>query len=174
MLQGLNQNQNEALNGVLWSKCPKIKFSGKRKVNLAVCDTICQLNVGSASKAELLETFGIKPGSKTGLRKTDADRIENSASKISIESRRAPRKCSSEKKNKSSTSNTISYYPGAFGLSCEPEIDFSQKNQNQTGQLNKQTKKGKRKPATKKQFPKNCSISVTFVDETNIKMLFIT
>ena len=161
---------------VLWSKCPKIKFSAKRKVNLAVCDTICQFNVGSACKAEVLETFGIKPGSKTltGLRITDADRIENSASKISIESRRAQWKRRGEKKNKSSTSNTISYYPGAFGLSCKPEIDFSQKNQNQTGQLNKQTKKGKRTSATKKQFAKNCSISVTFVDETNIKMLFIT
>ena len=35
-LRGLTQNQNEALNGVLWSKCPKYKFAGKRKVNLAV------------------------------------------------------------------------------------------------------------------------------------------
>ena len=151
-LQGLAQNQNEALNGVLWSKCPKIEFSGDRKVNLAVCDTICQFNVGSACKAEVLETFGIKPGSKswTGLRKTDADHIENSASKISTESRRARRKRRGEKKNKSSTSSTISYYPGAFGLPCEPEIDFSQKNQNQTGQLNKQTKKGKMEPSNKK------------------------
>jgi len=31
-LKGLTQNQNEALNGVLWSKCPKTKFAGRGKV----------------------------------------------------------------------------------------------------------------------------------------------
>ena len=35
-LQGLTQNQNEAINGLLWSKCPKTKFCGKVKVLLAV------------------------------------------------------------------------------------------------------------------------------------------
>ena len=71
-LRGLTQNQNEALNGVLWSKCPKYKFSGKRKVNLAICDTICQFNTGSANKAVILGNFGIDAGTRTlaGFEKT--------------------------------------------------------------------------------------------------------
>ena len=38
-LKGLTQNQNEAINGMLWSVCPKTKFCGRSKVLLAVADT---------------------------------------------------------------------------------------------------------------------------------------
>ena len=31
-LKGMTQNQNEAANGILWSKCPKTKFCGARRV----------------------------------------------------------------------------------------------------------------------------------------------
>ena len=30
-LKGITQNQNEAANGILWSKCPKTKFCGARR-----------------------------------------------------------------------------------------------------------------------------------------------
>ena len=53
-LQGLTQNQNEAINGLLWSKCPKTKFCGKVKVLLAVSKTIIHLNTGSGSRETLL------------------------------------------------------------------------------------------------------------------------
>ena len=35
-LKGLTQNQNEAINGILWSICPKTKFCGCTKVATSV------------------------------------------------------------------------------------------------------------------------------------------
>ncbi|CAB3995288.1 Hypothetical predicted protein [Paramuricea clavata] len=34
--KGMTQNRNEAANGVFWSKCPKTKFCGARRVGIAV------------------------------------------------------------------------------------------------------------------------------------------
>ena len=56
---GLTQNQNEAINGLLWSKCPKTKFCGKAKVLLAVSETISHFNTGSDSKMTLLNQLNI-------------------------------------------------------------------------------------------------------------------
>ena len=53
-LQGLTKNQNEAINGLLWSKCPKTKFCSKVKVLLVVSKTISHFNTGSGSKVTLL------------------------------------------------------------------------------------------------------------------------
>ena len=53
-LQGSTQNQNEAINGLLWTKCPKTKFCGKVKVLLAVSETISHLNTGPGFKVTLL------------------------------------------------------------------------------------------------------------------------
>ena len=51
-LAGLTKNQNESINGVLWSKCPKTKFCGKYKVSLAVTETVVHFNFGSTSRAK--------------------------------------------------------------------------------------------------------------------------
>ena len=59
-LQGLTQNQNEAINGLLWSKCPKTKFCGKVKVLLAVSETISHFNTGSGSTVTLLNQLNIE------------------------------------------------------------------------------------------------------------------
>ena len=47
-LKGLTQNQNESIHGMLWRKCPKTQFSGKRRVNIAVSQTVALFNVGPA------------------------------------------------------------------------------------------------------------------------------
>ena len=64
-LKGITQNQNEAINGMLWFKCPKTKFCGARKVTIAVCETIALFNTGAASKAIVMDIFGITPGTNT-------------------------------------------------------------------------------------------------------------
>ena len=46
---------NEAINGMLWFKCPKTKFCGARKVTIAVCETIALFNTGAASKAIVMD-----------------------------------------------------------------------------------------------------------------------
>ena len=63
-LKGITQNQNEAANGILWSKCPKTKFCGVRRVcvPIAACETITLFNTGAASKAVTLDLCGVTPG----------------------------------------------------------------------------------------------------------------
>ena len=53
-LQGMTQNQNEAANGMLWSRCPKTRFCGARHVRIAVCETVAVFNTGSGSKAVIM------------------------------------------------------------------------------------------------------------------------
>ena len=72
-LAGLTQNQNEAVNGQLWSRCPKTHFCGKRRVTIAVCETVTVSNTGAGSQAKFLENIGIPLGLNTlrGLRQKD-------------------------------------------------------------------------------------------------------
>ena len=52
-LRGMTQNQNESVNGVLWGQCLKTKFCGRKKVELAVSETVCEFNTGAYSKVSL-------------------------------------------------------------------------------------------------------------------------
>ena len=58
-LKGMTQNQNEALNGNFWNRCPKIKFCGLTRVNLAVSETICEFNRGAHAKVILQIESGV-------------------------------------------------------------------------------------------------------------------
>ena len=64
-LKGLTQNQNEAIDGLLWSKCPKTKFCGARRVRIAESETVAFFNTGTGSKAVNLELCGVTPGAQT-------------------------------------------------------------------------------------------------------------
>ena len=46
---GFTQNQNEAINQVLWSRCLKTRFCGYYKLKLAECDTIAHSNGGATA-----------------------------------------------------------------------------------------------------------------------------
>ena len=143
----MTQNQNEAINGVLWANCPKTKFCGARKVELAVCETICKFNTGAASRLSILDSIGVKPGCNmlTGFRKEDEDRIKNAKRKCSLKSRSDRRKRRRERKSKNNKNNSskVSYLAGGFGLGLEPEIDF------------------------------DIQVEVTFVDEKDIPIIVI-
>ena len=45
--KGLNQNQNQSLNNVVWSRCPKRVFCGRARFEVSVCEAIVQFNEGS-------------------------------------------------------------------------------------------------------------------------------
>ena len=126
-LRRLTQNQNEAINGVLWANCSKTKFCGARKVELVVCETICKFNTGAASRFSILEAIGVKPGRNllTGFRKDD-DGVKNAEYKCSLKTRSDRRKRRRERKSKNDKTNStkVSYLAGGFGLGLEPEIDI--------------------------------------------------
>lgn len=93
-LKGITQNQNEAANGVLWSKCPKTKFCGARRVRISACETIAAFNTGAASKAVALDLCGVTPGAHTmkALSKQDDVRVKNAAKKVSEKYRKKRQK----------------------------------------------------------------------------------
>ena len=124
-LKGITQNQNESANGQLWSRCPKTKFCGVRKVRIAVCETVAVFNTGAANKAEVLGMCGVAAGQNMmkALRKEDQNRIRNAEKKISEKYRRQRQKLRSKKKSK----GELSYSSGAFGLSAKPETVKGQK-----------------------------------------------
>ena len=118
-LKGVKQNQNEAANGILWSKCPKTKFCGARRVRIAACATIAAFNTGAASQDVTLQLCGVTPGIQTmrGLRKQDATRMKNAAKKMTEKYRRRRQKLRAKKKDKV---DRESYQPGGFGLGVKP------------------------------------------------------
>ena len=82
----MTQNQNESLNGSLGLRCPKVKFCGVRKVKLCVAETVCKFNTGAASKIDILESVGVKPGTNMiiGFRSEDETRVKNAERKSSM------------------------------------------------------------------------------------------
>lgn len=149
-LKGMTQNQNEAANGVLWSKCPKTKFCGARRVRIAVCETVAIFNTGAASKAVIMNMCGITPGTHTmrALRKQDETRVKTAAKKVSIKYREKRQKLRAQRKSKG---DKMAYQPGGFGLSAKP-VD--------TG------KKRKRTPKQTKNNEVNEQPQITFVMPT--------
>ena len=54
-LAGHTQNQNEAINRLLW------RFCGIEKLRYAVSETVCHFNIGSWSRVELMKNIGVNP-----------------------------------------------------------------------------------------------------------------
>ena len=100
-LMGLTQNQNEAINNVLWSICLKTKLCGLQKVLLAVSETIMKFNMDASSRALIMEAVGITPGINfmESLHVEDDYRVYNSTRNININIRLKRRKLRAAKKS---------------------------------------------------------------------------
>ena len=75
---GKTQNANEALHGLIWSKCPKTTFTAKRRVDAAVGEGICTYNEGYLlTMMQLLAKRGTSPGRNTAslAEKKDSERL---------------------------------------------------------------------------------------------------
>ena len=86
-LRGHTQNQNESVNNLLWSKCPKRIFCGKRKLEAAAAaQAVITCNMGSAGQEEVLKSIRVKElGVHTikGYQKENSDRIYHAKLKVS-------------------------------------------------------------------------------------------
>ena len=78
------QKQNESVNGVLWRRCPKTNFCGRQKVELAVSETVCELNTGAYSKLSIQFDCGLNVSSNiiASASLQDKVRIKKAAMKI--------------------------------------------------------------------------------------------
>ena len=185
-MQGLTQNQNEAINQILWSKCPKTKFCGQHKLALAVCETVTHFNTGSGSKAVLLKSAGAVPSTSmlSALRQADALRVQKAARKVSVKCRLQRRKLRAKKKSKGK--EKITYMAGSFGLGATPE-DISilktkrkqackdekpKKKKKSAHQVNKGVQKENEVDFVCEQMPKS-SIPVTFICDNDIPCFIV-
>ena len=110
------RNQNESLNNILWSVCPKTKFCGVHKVLTCTSEAISHFNSGAASRAVILESAGVTPGCNmlSELREEDVMRIYHSNRKVQTAIRIKRRKLRAEKKSGGKKSATT-YLACSFG-----------------------------------------------------------
>ena len=78
-LHGTTQNKNEALNGVIWQKCPKKVYVERFTLEIGVCSAVINFNSDSQGIIKVLENCSISPGHFTKLfcEKKDKSRVDN-------------------------------------------------------------------------------------------------
>ena len=64
-LDSFTQNPNESLNHLIWARCPKKVYTGKKVVELCAVSAVTHFNDGSASIAAVLGRLVICPGCYT-------------------------------------------------------------------------------------------------------------
>ena len=76
-LDSYTQNPNESLNNLVWKRCPKKIYQGKKVVELCTASAVATYNDGLSSVARVLERLGIVPGYHTtaGILKADKARL---------------------------------------------------------------------------------------------------
>ena len=170
-LAGHTQNQNEAINGMLWNKCLKNRFCGIEKLRYAVSETVCHFNIGSGSRIELMRNVGVNPSANMqfALRKEDQTRIKIAANKISVKARIQRRKLRAKRKTKATLPSH--YMAGCYGLSSQPEDLTIRVEENIT------TNGQKARSANSEEdvmFTIEKEVVITFCDEENITLFYST
>ena len=76
-LDSYTQNPNKSLNNLIWKRCPKKIYQGKKIVELCSASAVTQFNDGASSIAAVLKRMGIIPGKNTmaAVLKTDKKRL---------------------------------------------------------------------------------------------------
>jgi len=59
---GFTKNQNELINSVMWTYCPKKLFGGINRFTIASCDAISQFNDGSSGRYQLFKSLNVTIG----------------------------------------------------------------------------------------------------------------
>lgn len=83
-LLGATQNQNESLNSLIWSLCPKEGFCGKSVVEMSAHLAAAHYNHGAVSLMAVLRNMGCEVGvfTERELRRQDAERRLKAARKM--------------------------------------------------------------------------------------------
>ena len=61
---GSAQNENEALNGIIWQRCPKTNYVSRNVLELATASAVISFNDGACGLLPVLTELGIEPRSK--------------------------------------------------------------------------------------------------------------
>ena len=63
-LHGKTQNANEALHGLIWQRCPKTVYCGRKILENEVASAVCRMNDGSSAIKYVLERMSLRPCSQ--------------------------------------------------------------------------------------------------------------
>jgi len=118
-LHGGTQNQNEAINALIWQRATKETHASTPTVELATFLAVGHFNDGSQTLLTTLEALGIDPGyhCRKACMKLDHDRIRHSRRKSGETSKKRRRQLRNYKKCFTETLEARegpSYGPGAF------------------------------------------------------------
>ena len=91
-MDGETQNVNEALNQLIWKKCPKDVYVGKQTLEIGVASAVISFNDGAVGLIKVLEDLSLPAGifSQYGANNRDILRVKrmNNKEKESVKSRR--------------------------------------------------------------------------------------
>ena len=91
-LESFTQNANESLNNLIWARCPKKIYQGKKVVKLCTASAITHLNDGVSSVARVLERLQM-PRKEHSMTNSKCDKMRiNLANKKSSEKLKKRRK----------------------------------------------------------------------------------
>ena len=84
-LHNFTRNQNESLNNVIWTKCPKNVFVGRDVLELSTSSAVINFNDGNQGLSKVLDNLGLKIGQIAihGWIKLDQSRIRAMSEKHS-------------------------------------------------------------------------------------------
>ena len=101
-LHGQTQNVNECLNSLIWKKCPKDVFVGRKVLELGVCSAVIQFNEGSCGLFDVYKKLGLVVGKQTadGCRRKDKDRLAQSIVQSSEKAQKRRKKLKFKEKEK--------------------------------------------------------------------------
>ena len=118
-LHGRTQNANEALHGLIWQRCPKSIYCGRKTLEVGVASAVCTINDGLVSMKYVLERMNLKPGAQLeqGFVKSSSKRARQSTRRSSEKAKRRRKELRASRKGwadaeKESESGT--YRAGSF------------------------------------------------------------
>ena len=116
-LHGETQNSNEAINNVIWTKCPKNVYLGRSVLEMGTNSAILEFNDGSFGVSSVLKYFEISNGYCFDRlsEKRDKERVDKSTKKMNQERKLKRKTIRAVKKGYiDKERDKESYIPGGF------------------------------------------------------------
>lgn len=115
-LHGKTQNNNESFNNLVWLRCPKTTFCGKRVLNIAVYDAVLHFNEGSKGRIEVLRKAGLEPGVFTIHLSQDINKRRIAKAELSISDleKEARKKKREKRRSKEDEEEDLAYECGGY------------------------------------------------------------
>ena len=116
---GFTQNQNEALNNLIWSFCPKAGYAGATVIETGVALAVCIFNNGYTVIERILTRLGVSTEEylRRFVRVLDDERVKRGERKSSAASKTNRKKKRQERKrteDKKKDQEGETYVPGGF------------------------------------------------------------